>query len=95
MTYLWFLQYWSACTAALIPRGTCHLLGLHQPFPTHCVVAPVLYNSLVVRGLLPEGYTQGKASGGCNSILPCCRGMLWEECLHISVFSYFIFSAPQ
>lgn len=32
MTYLWFLQYWSACTAALIPRGTSHLLGLINHF---------------------------------------------------------------
>lgn len=54
MTYLWLLQYQKVCTAALIPLGKSHLLGFHQPFLNHCGLASVLYNSLVVRGLLPE-----------------------------------------
>lgn len=93
MTYLWLLQYQSVCTAALIPLGKSHLLGLHQPFLTHCGTTPVLHNSLVVRSLLPERYKQGAASGGCNLTLPCCRGILWEE--SASVFLGSIFSGLQ
>lgn len=56
-------------------------------------MAPVLHNSLLVRGLLPERYAQGAASGSCNLTLPCCRGILWEE--SASIFLGSIFSPPQ